>query len=86
MAITEPMIITALWYTLMRAPRYAENAVLIVGAYTWALLTITNVFTIGYTGTVAWAEFFVKGVGAAAITIENLRIFYAQGKLIFNEF
>jgi hypothetical protein len=80
------MIITALWYTLIWALRYAENAVLIVGADTWALLTITKVFTIGYTGAVAWTEFFVKGVGSAAITIENLRVFYAQGKLIFNEF
>ena len=80
------MIMTAFWYTFMRALGYAENAVLIVGADTWALITITNVFTIGYTGAVAWAEFFVKGVGAAAITIENLRVFYAQGKLIFYEF
>jgi hypothetical protein len=59
---------------------------LIVGADTWALLTITDMFTIGYTGAVAWAEFFVKGVGAAAITIKHLRVFYAQGKLIFYEF
>jgi len=80
------MIMTAFWYTLMRALRYAENAVLIMGADTWALLTITKVFTIGYTGAVAWTEFFVKGVSAATITIENLRIFYAQCKLIFNEF
>jgi hypothetical protein len=80
------MIMTAFWYTFMRALRYAENAVLIVGTDTWALITITNVFTIGYTGAVAWTEFFVKGVGSAAITIENLRVFYAQGKLIFYEF
>jgi len=70
----------------MRTLRYAENAMLIVGADTWALITITNVFTICYTGAVAWAQPLVKGVGAAAITIENLRIFYAQGKLIFYEF
>ena len=76
---------TALRHALMRTLRYAENAMLIVGADTWALITITNVFTIGYTGDVTWAEFFVKGVGAAAITIEHLCIFYTQGKLVFYE-